>query len=122
MKALDACEQDLLVTWGMDPKVVASLASYPTQRGGIASLFSADDYPREAIANNEQGTASVRIKVSKEGKASDCQIIESSGSETIDKQTCNIIVNRARFQPARTNSGEAVDSIALQRIRWELPE
>ena len=122
MQALEACEQDLLVTWGMDPKVVASLASYPTQRGGVVSLFSTDDYPQSAIAKNEQGTTGVRIRVSKEGKVGDCRVIESSGSDTLDQQTCEIFMSRARFQPARTKSGEAVDSIALQRIHWELPE
>ena len=122
LMALDACEQDLLVAWGMDPKVVASLASYPTHRGGLISLFSTDDYPREAVINREQGTTGVRIKVSKDGKVSDCQIIESSGSDAIDKQTCKVIENRARFRPARTKSGDAVDSIALQRVVWEMPE
>lgn len=122
MKSLDACEKDLLVSWGMDPAVVASLESYPMHRRGIWSIFSTDDYPHSAVVNNEQGTASVRIRVSKEGKVSDCQLVESSGSDAIDKQTCRIILTRAHFQPARTKDGQAVDSIALQRIRWELPD
>lgn len=122
LEALDACEKDLLVTWGMDPKIVASLASHPTQARGLISLFSPDDYPREAMRKKEQGTVGARIKVSKTGKVSDCTIIESSGSRPLDEKTCQIFHSRARFRPALTKDGVAVESIALQRIRWELPQ
>lgn len=121
MKALDACQKDLLVKWGMDAKIVASIASFPTQRNGIASIFSTNDYPMSAVRNGEQGTAGVKFWVSKEGKARDCEVVESSGSKVLDQQSCSIIVQRSHFEPARTAAGEPVESIAYQRIRWELP-
>jgi TonB family protein len=121
MKALEACEKDLLVTWGMDPAAVASIASFPKVRGGIVGVFSYNDYPMAAIRNEEQGTAGVRFWVGKDGKARDCEVVESSGSALLDDQTCSIIVQRGRFEPARTSSGEPVVSIGFQRIRWEIP-
>lgn len=122
MKALETCQKDLLVTWGMDPKVVASIAAFPTLPGGILSLFSTNDYPMSAIRSEEQGTSGVRFWVSEEGKIRDCQVVEPSGSKTLDNQTCAIISRRARFQSARTHSGEAVESIGFYRFRWELPD
>lgn len=122
MKALDACQKDLLVAWGMDAKVVASIATFATQPKGIASIFTTDDYPSSAIRNDEQGTSGVKFWVTKDGKARDCEVVESSGSKILDQKTCSIIVLRSHFEPARTTSGEPVDSIGYSRIRWELPE
>lgn len=122
MKALDACQKDLLVVWGMDAKVVASIATFATQPKGIASIFTTDDYPSSAIQNEEQGTSGVKFWVTKNGKARDCEVVESSGSKALDQKTCSIIVLRSHFEPARTTGGEPVDSIGYSRIRWELPE
>lgn len=121
MKALEACEKDLLVTWGMDPATVVSITEFPKTRGGIVGFFSTNDYPSAAIRNKEQGTAGVRFWVSTQGTVRDCKVVESSGSAILDSQTCAIIANRGRFEPARTASGEAVESIGFQRVRWELP-
>jgi TonB family protein len=120
MAVLDACQRDLLVSWGMDAKTVASIATYSKITGGLVGLFNYTDYPSAALRNNEQGTAGVRYWVSKEGTVRDCTIVESSGSASIDAQTCSIITKRGRFEPARTTSGEAVESIGFQRVRWEM--
>jgi protein TonB len=74
-----------------------------------------------AIASNQQGSSGVRFWVSKEGKVSDCRVIESSGSNLLDAQTCAIISKRGLFDPARTKTGEPVASIGFQRVRWVLP-
>lgn len=120
MKALEVCEKDLLVDWGMDPAVLASIETYAFHRN-VVSLFSVNDYPGEAIRRNEQGTAGVRYKIGTDGKVSDCRVAESSGSKILDNQTCAIITKRVRYEPAKSKSGEPVASIGFQRIRWELP-
>ena len=122
MKALDTCEKDLLVSWGMDRAVVASLASYPMLPGGMPSIFNVDDYPHAALLKGEQGPSWVRLRIGKDGKVNECAVVESSGSKALDAQTCRVIAARARFIPARTKSGEAVDSVAVQRIRWEIAQ
>lgn len=121
LKALKVCEKDLLVNWGLDPKLVDRLETMPSLRGGPATIFSVDDYPAAAIRAQSQGTAGVRFWVSKEGKASDCRVVESSGTKVLDETTCNIIVRRGKYDPARTTSGEAIDSPAFTRVRWLLP-
>jgi TonB family protein len=122
LKALAACEKDLLASWGMDPGAIDAITTYPELRGGIVNVFSTDDYPMAAIRNNEQGTAGVRFWVSKEGRVRDCKVVESSGSAVLDAQTCAIIGKRARYEPARTKTGDVIESISYQRIRWELPQ
>lgn len=122
LTALEACEKDLLVSWGMDPAALSSITTFPKPRGGaLHRFFSTSDYPMAALRNNEQGTAGVRFWVGKDGKVRDCKVVESSGSVTIDSQTCATISQRGRFEPARTSSGTAVESISYTRVRWELP-
>ena len=88
----------------------------------LVSLFSTDDYPREAIRNGEEGTVAVTLTVGPEGKVADCVIDQSSGSPSLDVQTCRILWTRAQFTPARDSQGKAVQDTFHQRIRWELPK
>lgn len=124
MKALQDCEKDLLVTWGMDSAVLATIAKFPrvSRKGGFASYFSINDYPMEAIRRREQGTVGTRVHVATDGRVTECRVIESSGSAILDIQTCDIIRTRFRYEPARNHDGQPVPSFTFQRIRWELPE
>ncbi|HYC95291.1 MAG TPA: energy transducer TonB, partial [Sphingomicrobium sp.] len=120
MKALEKCERQLLINWGMDPVVLDSIAK-PASHPNLVLLFTTNDYPSAALRQKEQGTAGVYFWIGTDGRVSDCRVAESSGSSTLDAQTCAIIVRRARYQPARTKTGELVASIGFQRIRWEIP-
>jgi TonB family protein len=121
LKALSDCEKDLLARWGMDLAIINSIQAYPEARGGVHSFFRTDDYPSAAIRNEEQGTAGVRFWVSEEGRVRDCKVVESSGSAALDAQTCAMISKRGRYEPARTKTGDVVESISYARIRWEMP-
>lgn len=121
LRALSACEADLLATWGMDAKVIANIADYPTiDADSAAAFFSPDDYPTEALARGEQGLAGARVFVSTDGNVRECSIIESSGSASIDAKTCAIVRKRFRYKPARLRTGESVASFTYARVRWEI--
>lgn len=121
MKALKDCENNLLVRWGMDPTVLALIDTPALHPFGLVSIFRVSDYPSGAVSRKEQGTAGVRYWIGINGKVSDCRIVEMSGSAILDQRTCEVITKRARYMPARVESGEPVASIGFQRIRWELP-
>ena len=91
-------------------------------KANLVAIFSTDDYPMDAIRNEEQGTVSFRLTVSRRGRVANCEVVESSGSKTLDKQTCRIIEKRARFSPARDSTGKRIEDTYSGRIRWELPE
>jgi len=59
--------------------------------------------------------------VDKQGRPRDCNAVQSSGSKILDNRTCAVIVKRGRFDPARTASGEPIESIGFLRIRWVIP-
>jgi TonB family protein len=90
-------------------------------RGEVRTLFSGDDYPALAAANNEQGTAQAKLTVDSDGRVSHCAIVRSSGYEILDSATCSILQKRARFTPARDADGRPVQStIVTPPIRWQL--
>ena len=91
-------------------------------RANLVQLFSTDDYPMEAIRNNEQGTVAFELSINRLGGVSGCRIVQSSGSKSLDEQTCNILRDRARFAPARDATGKRITDQYRGRIRWELPE
>lgn len=88
----------------------------------LVSLFSTDDYPREAWQNGQHGIVAVTLTVAADGKVADCVVDQSSGSPSLDVQTCRILWTRAHFKPARDAQGRPVQDTFRQRIRWELPE
>ena len=90
-------------------------------KANLVALFSTDDYPVEAIRNEEQGTSAFKLTIDRQGRVANCDITSSSGSETLDVATCKILERRARFVPARDSAGNRVPDEYSGRIRWELP-
>lgn len=88
----------------------------------LPSLFSADDYPEEALLNGEEGTVSFRLSIDKNGVPTRCAVTISSGSASLDTTTCAILQSRGRFLPALDANGGAVEHSMEGRIRWLLPE
>lgn len=86
------------------------------------SLIGNADYPSEALRANEEGTVTFRLAVDAEGRATDCTILTSSRSATLDSATCRLMVRRSRFEPARGEDGKPVASSFVSRIRWALPK
>lgn len=90
--------------------------------GSLAGLFSADDYPAEALDRNEQGRVGVRVRINTAGRVRICDVVSSSGSKILDKATCDIIRRRARFRPATNSSGEPTESTYSQTIKWQIAD
>ena len=108
-----------------DPQPVRSERTLgATPPGGrsapLAGLISADDYPIEALRNDEQGTAVARLEINEQGRVSKCTISQSSGSASLDAATCRILSTRARFRPAVDGEGRQVADTFTQRITWRL--
>lgn len=98
-----------------------AIASLPKALN-VPGIFSSDDYPKEAIRREETGTVGVRVRVDVNGRVSDCQVTSSSGSDLLDQQTCDVIVSRAVYEPARDRRRRPVAAHQSHKIRWLLPE
>jgi protein TonB len=107
-----------------DPYGAARLAaprSVPRPLNPGAMITNAD-YPAEALRANQQGTVTFRLTVDPQGRATDCVILASSGSNILDSATCRLLVRRSRFDPARSEDGKPIASTFTSRMSWRIPK
>lgn len=90
-------------------------------RGNLVSLFSDEDYPTTALRRNQQGMVGVRLTVGRSGRVTRCVVIKSSHVASLDAVTCQVLVTRARFEPARDRRGRPVIDDYSQRVKWRIP-
>ncbi|HEX8512735.1 MAG TPA: TonB family protein, partial [Allosphingosinicella sp.] len=76
--------------------------------GDLATLFSAADYPEAAWQAGEEGRVGFLLLIGAAGRVESCSITSSSGSATLDAATCPLLVERARFEPARDHRGRPI--------------
>jgi TonB family protein len=82
-------------------------AAEPVPAGEISRIFTAEDYPIEALMNGDKGTVSVEAAVNPDGRVTGCRITRSSGSSRLDSTTCTIIIRRGHFADrARRHGGK----------------
>ncbi|KQM85995.1 hypothetical protein ASE67_08960 [Sphingomonas sp. Leaf23] len=119
--ALRKCEVSLLEHLGYDP---AKIAAVVTRAEGEkpAEWISYTDYPSSALNRRAQGVATIAWTISTTGRVSDCKIVETSGSDDLDKASCDAILRRGRYLgPALDASGKAVESYSTSRVMWSIP-
>lgn len=86
-----------------------------------ASWFSNDDYPAEALRGGQAGPVSFSVQVDANGAPSSCSIAQSSGSPSLDAATCNVVMRKAHFVPARGPGGANIASRYNGHVRWSMP-
>lgn len=84
----------------------------------IAGRITDRDYPAAAGAAGIGGTVGVLYVVTVDGRATDCEITQSSGSPLLDATTCRLIEQRFRFKPSRNAQGQPVESMIEQNHNW----
>lgn len=104
------------------PPPKPSMASGPKVRGDPSFGISDEDYPPNAVRNNEQGVTSVSFTVNTQGRAEGCQVTGSSGFSDLDQLTCTLVMRRARYTPAKDVGGNAMASTDRRSIRWTIPK
>lgn len=90
-------------------------------KANLASYVSDEDYPSNAVRNEEQGTTRFRLAVGPDGKVKDCTVTSSSGSSALDATTCKLMRQRAKFTPATGSDGKPTSDTVASAIRWVLP-
>lgn len=87
----------------------------------LASLVRPSDYPAEAIKAREQGLAIFILSVGPDGKVTGCIVPPQTIQPSLADATCRIMTERARFRPARNESGEAAQDFVPGAVEWKLP-
>ncbi len=84
------------------------------------SYISETDYPAASAKAGEEGKVTFALDISRTGKVTKCRIVESSGFRRLDRRTCEIVRERARFTPARDDAGKPVKDTFTGNVRWLL--
>lgn len=86
----------------------------------LSELITEHDYPVEAVDAEQEGRVGIRVQVDPQGRVSSCTVASSSGSPSLDKASCALVTERARYQPARDAQGRGKASIERRTINWRL--
>jgi TonB family protein len=81
-------------------------------------LFS--QYPPRALAARQEGQVGFRVKLDRDGWATECQVTKTSGFGLLDDETCRLIVNRATFKGLRDAHGRRVATVTEGLVDWKL--
>ena len=108
----------------LDPPGVGSTrpATLATPRNHAESWVTDNDYKPRWVREGMYGSASFRLDVAANGRVENCRITRSTGHDALDKATCDLIAKRARFNPAKDGTGNAIAGSYSGAIDWVLPD
>ncbi len=113
--ALKSCNDDFLREWNIDPSEKDRVVK-PATPQMPAFWISDNDYP--AAAKGAQGVVFAVFKVDTNGRVADCRPVTSSGSPILDQTTCQVIQERARYNPALDKEGKPVPVHKSVTFAW----
>jgi protein TonB len=90
--------------------------------GDVSKWISNRDYPNDARVAGEEGMVGFRIDIDTQGQPTACTITASTGSASLDRRTCDVLMRRARFTPHYDVNDVPIASRWNQRFRWALHE
>lgn len=119
MKVLAACEEDLVLSWGIAKAARAAIAT-PAEDITVGPLLADRDYPPSAFTDGRYGVTSLLWTIGTDGRAHDCRVVRSARHPELDKSACDAITRRARYKPALDVAGRPIESWESRTIRWVL--
>ena len=116
-KTLSGCNYSQMLLFSL-----TSLMSVPLQTNGrkpdVRAIFSVDDFPTYLAQEGVSRIVHVRVTVRPDGVLQSCSAEVSSGDGKLDAYTCQLIVRRAKFVPARWPDGTAAYGVIRVPVNW----
>jgi protein TonB len=78
------------------------------------------DYPPRAVRARASGTVHLRFVIAPTGRVSECRVTRSSGNGDLDRTTCDLIIRRFIYRPARDGYGHPIPYVMRGEHEWEL--
>ncbi len=117
LAAMRNCMDDLLTSWGVDPKV--QLQRLPLPEGSKTRWITDDDFPPLAWTENRGGVVKFRLAVDAVGFPTVCVVQEEAvGGKDLGAHTCKLMMQRARFKPALDRDGKPVAYFFRSFVNW----
>jgi TonB family protein len=102
------------------PRPIRSSPSAAVPLFDLAYLITAKDYPPEARRKRRAGEVAFMAVVNKEGRASNCLVMQSTAHALLKQATCDLVIERAQFEPAINAEGKPVFGMYTGQINWDL--
>ena len=77
-----------------------------------------DDYPPNASKFELGGITRFELAIGIDGRVANCVIMELSGVQALDVETCKLLKRRVRFFPATDANGQPTTGTFSSRVRW----
>jgi hypothetical protein len=103
--ALQACADDLVKSWGVDP-----LATQAVAKDNGSGWLPQGTIPAGEFAKFGGGANQVLMLVDATGKPTKCQPLQPSLSAALNEKICKVLMEKAQFTPGKNPAGEAVAS------------
>lgn len=120
LKVMDQCVADLRQVWNVSGDGEPSSLSRRA-RGNPGDWVKNEHYPEVAIMKNASGRVRFVMLIDEAGRVADCTVIETSGVAVLDAQSCAILKERAKFEPALGQDGKPVKDSYMANFRWVMP-
>lgn len=99
------------------PKLTTPLAPRPIDPAGWIRNDDSLPWPSRGFREG-RGILRYTLLVSEEGRAQECEVNRSTGSRRFDKKACRLLMDRARFEPARGSDGKVVEGRYSASMRF----
>jgi TonB family protein len=119
LEVMDRCVVSLRKAWNV-PDLGAPSPLKQRARGNLHSFFDADDYPPVAFINGQTGIVKFVALIDENGRVADCTLTQTSGVAALDAQTCAVLKERGKFEPAIGADGKPARDVIFQTVNWKL--
>ncbi len=108
--ALQACADDLLATWGLDPDKHKTLSAAAILEPDPNGVLPQGTIPFGEFSKLNGGANQVRLMIGADGKPTACTIYSPTLAETLNERICSTVMREASFQPAKDADGQPIAS------------
>lgn len=85
----------------------------------IRGDFKQSDYPKELRAQGPKGTTFAEVVVGTNGRVTSCRVSRASGIPQFDAKTCQILLQRFHYRPARDVAGRPIAAPDSFSVDWD---
>ncbi|WP_228242495.1 energy transducer TonB [Porphyrobacter sp. GA68] len=119
--AMNACMDNLVATWGVDPATLRKQMTQPRwlNQAALARRIMLA-YPRKALNAGEQANFQMRVIVNPDGSVANCKLINLTLADSFDDRVCPIVRESGQFEAARDASGAPLTSFVVSNIVYRI--
>jgi len=109
--AMQACADDLLKVWGLDPDKHKTMTAAARLNPNADGVLPQGTIPFSEFGKFGGGANQVRLLIGADGRVTACTIYSPSLSQSLNDKICSLAKERATFQPAKDADGQAMASV-----------